>query len=149
MPFGIKHVLAPKMCLGIKHKYQSHVEDLLAGAAYAGSIRYWCDMRAREPADANGTFARVLRREWGMCAWRSTIRLLHDRLSYVGHGAMRASGRRAVANDSACVGYVVWVSCGPVMENFHLEGFFNDLFCAHARRRRRTARSRRPIRRRC
>ena len=58
-------------------------------------------MRAREPQDANGTLAWLLRRRWGMTAWRSAARLLLDRLAYVGRGAGRATGRRAAAAEAA------------------------------------------------
>ena len=79
----------------------THFEALLSGAAYAGSLRHWAAMRAREPADANGTLAWLLRRRWGMTAWRATVRLLLDRLQYVGQGAIRANARRAAASDQA------------------------------------------------
>ena len=79
----------------------SHMEALLSGAAYCGSLRHWRTMRAREPQDANGTLAWLLRRRWGMTAWRSAARLLLDRLAYVGRGAGRATGRRAAAAEAA------------------------------------------------
>ena len=78
-----------------------HLEALLSGAAYCGSLKHWSSMRAREPLDANGTLSWLLRRRWGMTFWRSTVRLLLDRLAYVGRGAMRASGRRADAAEAA------------------------------------------------
>ena len=78
-----------------------HFEDLLSGAAYCGSLRHWAAMRAREAKDAYGTLAWTLRRRWGMTFWRSASRLLLDRLSYVGHGAVRAGERRADAAEAA------------------------------------------------
>ena len=81
----------------------THFEALLSGAAYCGALRHWTAMRAREPFDANGTLSWLLRRRWGMTFWRSAARLLLDRLSYVGRGAMHADGRRADAAEAAAV----------------------------------------------
>ena len=53
-----------------------HMEALLAGAAHCGSLRHWAGMRAREPMDALGTVAWLLRRRWGMTAWRSVALIL-------------------------------------------------------------------------
>lgn len=78
-----------------------HLKSLLTGAAYCGSQRHWTSMRAREPRDANGTLAWLLRRRWGMTFWRSTARLLIDRLAYVGRGSVKADGRRADASEAA------------------------------------------------
>ena len=78
-----------------------HLEALLTGAAHCGALRHWAGMRAREPADAHGTVAWLLRRRWGMTAWKSTVRLLLDRLEYVGNGSMRAHGRRVAASEAA------------------------------------------------
>ena len=78
-----------------------HVENLLSGCAQSGSQRHWSTMRAREPADAYGTLAWVLRRRWGMAAWRSAARLLLDRLEYVGRGAVQAQSRRTAASEHA------------------------------------------------
>jgi hypothetical protein len=77
------------------------VEDMLSGRAYCGSLRFWTGMRAREPSDAYGTLAWLLRRRWAMTAWRSAARLLLDRLEYVGRGAMQARSRRAAAAERA------------------------------------------------
>ena len=79
----------------------SHMEDLLSGAAHTGSLRHWGAMRAREPTDALGTLAWILRRRWGMAAWRSAARLLLDRLEFVGRGAVAALSRRAAASERA------------------------------------------------
>ena len=78
-----------------------HIEALLTGAACCGSQRHWSAMRAREPHDANGTIAWLLRRRWGMTFWRSTVRLLLDRLAYVGRGSVQAGGRRVDASEAA------------------------------------------------
>ena len=78
-----------------------HLEALLTGTAHCGALRHWAGMRAREPADAHGTVAWILRRRWGMAAWKSTARLLLDRLEYVGSGSARAFERRAAASEAA------------------------------------------------
>ena len=78
-----------------------HLEALLTGAAHSGALKHWASMRAREPADAHGTIAWLLRRRWGMAAWRSIARLVLDRLEYVGRGSIRAHERRAVASEAA------------------------------------------------
>ena len=58
-------------------------------------------MRAREPADAQGTLAWCLRRRWDITAWRSAARFLLDRLEYVGRGAVCAQARRFAASERA------------------------------------------------
>ena len=58
-------------------------------------------MRAREAGDALGVLAWLLRRRWGMMAWRACARLLLDRLEFVGHGCARAQARRADASERA------------------------------------------------
>jgi len=79
----------------------THVEALLAGAAQCGAQRHWVAMRANEPDDALGTLVWVLRRRWGMTAWRAAVRLLLDRLEYVGRGAMQGHMRRTAASERA------------------------------------------------
>ena len=79
----------------------THVEELLSGCAHSGAMRHWSVMRAREPADAVGSIAWMLRRRWGMTAWRSAARLLLERIEYVGRGAMQATSRRAAAVERA------------------------------------------------
>ena len=79
----------------------THVEALLSGAAQYGAQRHWVAMRANEPNDALGALAWVLRRRWGMTAWRASVRLLLDRLEYVGRGAMQGYRRRTAASEHA------------------------------------------------
>ena len=81
-----------------------HVEALLSGCAHTGSLRHWIGMRARDPADAIGSLAWTLRRRWGMTAWRSAVRLLLDRLEYVGRGAEAARARRVAASERHSAG---------------------------------------------
>eukprot|EP00973_Karenia_brevis_P051740 7187610-Karenia_brevis.AAC.1 len=76
-----------------------HVESLLRGCAHCGAVRHWSSMRAREPADAVGSLAWLLRRRWGVTAWREAVRLLLDRLALVGSGASLAASRRDAAAD--------------------------------------------------
>ena len=47
-----------------------------------------------EPDRMRSILAATLRRRWGMTALRANARLLLERLSYVGRGAMAAVGRR-------------------------------------------------------
>ena len=47
------------------------------------------------PNALKAKFAGTLRRRWGMMALRANARLLLERLSFVGGGAVRAHGRRA------------------------------------------------------
>ena len=77
------------------------VEALLAGCARSGSVRHWTSMQAREPGEAHGTLCALLRRRWGMCAWRAAARLVLDRLEYVGAGAGHAQLRRGAAQERA------------------------------------------------
>lgn len=60
-------------------------------------------MSAREPHDANGSIAWLLRRRWGMTFWRSTMRLLLDRVVSVGRGSFQAGRRRVEASQAAAV----------------------------------------------
>jgi hypothetical protein len=78
-----------------------HVESLLSGCAYTGALRHGPAMGASDPIDALGTLAWLLRRRWGMAAWRANARLLLDRLEHVGRGAARANVRRAEAMEYA------------------------------------------------
>ena len=78
-----------------------HVEALLSGCAHSGAQRLWAQMRAIDPHDALGVLAWLLRRRWGMAAWRSAARLLLDRLEYVGKGSAPAQARRAHAAERA------------------------------------------------
>ena len=50
---------------------------------------------------ANGTLVWLLRRRWGMAAWREAARLLLDRLEYVGGQAAVAGAHRREAARSA------------------------------------------------
>ena len=78
-----------------------HVEALLSGCAHCGSLRHWVSMRARESGDALGVLAWLLRRRWGLAAWRANAQLLLDRLEFVGRGAVQAHARRAAASERA------------------------------------------------
>ena len=81
----------------------TNAEALLSHAARCGAELHWTRMRAREPTDAIGTLSWMLRRRWGMTAWRAAIRLLHDRLEYVGRGAVAGQMRRVAAREQAAI----------------------------------------------
>ena len=78
-----------------------HVEELMLAAAEVGSRRHWRSMRATSPDAAFGSLVWLLRRRWGIAAWRAHARLLLDRLEYVGAGATAAAERRATARAGA------------------------------------------------
>ena len=73
-------------------------------------------MRVREPEEAIGPLAWLLRRRWAMTVMRENARLLLARLEYVGRGAVPALQRRQAAAEgvaarnrrSAC-----WGAHGP------------------------------------
>ena len=73
------------------------VTELMLAAAEVGSCRHWRSMRAANPAAAIGSLVWLLRRRWGIDAWRAHARPLLDRLEYVGAGAQAAAERRATA----------------------------------------------------
>ena len=78
-----------------------HVDALLAGCAQCGAQRHWMTMQARDPEEASSSLASLLRRRWGMTAWKAAARLLLDRLEYIGHGANAARMRREAAWERA------------------------------------------------
>lgn len=77
------------------------VEDLLSIAAEVGARRHWRAMQAPSPGVALGSLVWLLRRRWGMAAWRASARLLLDRLEHIGAGAATAAARRATARADA------------------------------------------------
>ena len=78
-----------------------HTHALLSGCAHTGATRHWTAMRAREPIDAVGALAWMLKKRWGLTAWRAAVRLLLDRLAFVGAGGHAAASRRAAAYERA------------------------------------------------
>ena len=60
------------------------VDELLELAAVAGATKHWKSMRYRDPDVARGIIMQVLRRSWGMAAFRENARLIVRRLGRVG-----------------------------------------------------------------
>ena len=60
------------------------VDELLELAAVAGATKHWKSMRCRDPDVARGIIMQVLRRSWGMAAFRENARLIVRRLGRVG-----------------------------------------------------------------
>ena len=59
------------------------VEELAGVAAAAGAVKYWRMMRCRDPDAAYGVVLQMLRRSWGMAAFRENARLVVRRLAWV------------------------------------------------------------------
>ena len=77
------------------------VQTLLVAIANVGARRHWRAMRAASSSNAVGALVWMMRRRWGLAAWRANARLLLDRLEYVGAGAAAAVERRVVARAGA------------------------------------------------
>ena len=60
------------------------VDELLELAAVAGATQHWKSMRFRDPDVARGIIMKVLRRSWGMAAFRENAHLVVRRLGRVG-----------------------------------------------------------------
>ena len=60
--------------------------------------RHYRSMRLAGPLEARGVLVWLLRRRWGICAFRENARLLLARLELVGPGAVAAAARREAAN---------------------------------------------------
>ena len=60
------------------------VDELLELAAVAGATKHRKSMRCRDPDVARGIIMQVLRRSWGMAAFRENARLIVRRLGRVG-----------------------------------------------------------------
>merc|ERR1711907_811422 len=61
-----------------------YVDGLLELAADAGADKHGQSMRCRDPDTARGIILQVLRRSWGMAAFRENARLIVRRLGRVG-----------------------------------------------------------------
>ena len=72
-----------------------YVDELLELAADAGADKHWQSMRCRDPDTARGIILRVLRRSWGMAAFRENARLIVRRLGRVGDARASATIRNS------------------------------------------------------
>ena len=59
------------------------VKELAGVAAAAGAAKHWRAMRCRDPDAAYGVVLQMLRRSWGMAAFRENARLVVRRLTWV------------------------------------------------------------------
>ena len=91
------------------------VHILLSAVADAGATKHFRSMLARDPEEARGSVAWLLKRRWGVTAARAAARLTLSRLEFVGRGAAaavnrrrEATGRAAQARRASC-----WQRRGP------------------------------------
>ena len=74
--------LGPVQPLAVGHygEMGGYVDELLELAADADADKHWQSMRCRDPDTARGIILQVLRRSWGMAAFRENARLVVRRL---------------------------------------------------------------------
>ena len=71
------------LVVGHYAEVSAFVEKLAGVAAAAGAVKYWRMMRCRDPDAAYGVVLQMLRRSWGMAAFRENARLVVRRLTWV------------------------------------------------------------------
>ena len=71
------------LVVGHYAEMSAFVEELAGVAAAAGAVKYWRMMRCRDPDAAYGVVLQMLRRSWGMAAFRENARLVVRRLAWV------------------------------------------------------------------
>ena len=72
-----------------------YVDELLKLAADAGADKHWQSMRCRYPGTARGIILQVLRRSWGVAAFRENARPIVRRLGRVGDARASATIRNS------------------------------------------------------
>ena len=77
------------------------VHKLLSSVVQIGARHHYRKMRARDPDEARGALAWMLKRRWGISAVRAHARLTLARLEHVGRGAGQAVVRRIAAEGTA------------------------------------------------
>ena len=89
--------LGPVQPLVVGHygEMGGYVDGLLELAADAGADKHWQSMRCRDPDTARGIILQVLRRSWGMAAFRENARLIVRRLGRVGDARASATIRNS------------------------------------------------------
>ena len=89
--------LGPVQPLVVGHygEMGGYVDELLELAADAGADKHWQSMRCRDPDTARGIILQVLRRSWGMAAFRENARLIVRRLGRVGDARASATIRNS------------------------------------------------------
>ena len=71
------------LVLGHYGELSTFFEELLSTAADAGAQKHWRGMRCASAEDARGLIVSMLRRSWGMAAFRLNARLVIRRLQHV------------------------------------------------------------------
>ena len=71
------------LVVGHYAEVSAFVEELACVAAAAGAAKHWRAMRCRDLDSAYGVVLQVLRRSWGMAAFRENARLVVRRLAWV------------------------------------------------------------------
>ena len=71
------------LVVGHYAEVSAFVEELAGVAAAAGAAKYWRVMRCRDADAAYGVVLQMLRRSWGMAAFRENARLVVRRLAWV------------------------------------------------------------------
>ena len=85
------------LVVGHYGEVSAFVDELADLAAEFGSRKHWRAMRCRDPGTAKGIILQVLRRSWGMAAFRENARLVARRLGRV--------------NDARAQSFVVNTAC--------------------------------------
>ena len=97
------------------------MEQLLQTLAELGADHHWRAMKAKNPEQAKGAVAWLLRRRWGMTALRENARLKLDRLQYIGSNpspsSREARARILDARGRARADALEWTLRGPSIGN--------------------------------
>ena len=94
------------------------VEELMSQLAERGAVIHWRRMKAREPDEAVGALAWMLRRRWGITAVRESARLTLERLRFAGANPRSSdiepqSSANAEARSYARQGALDYALMGP------------------------------------
>ena len=71
------------MVVGHYGELSPFFEELIDAAADSGAEKHWRRMRCDSPAIARGFIVQMLRRPWGMAAFRANARLVTRRLQHI------------------------------------------------------------------
>ena len=71
------------LVVGHYAEVSAFVEELAGVAAAAGAAKHWRTMLCRDPDAAYGAVLQMLRRSWGMAAFRENAQLVVRRLTWV------------------------------------------------------------------
>ena len=79
------------LVVGHYGEVSAFVDELADLAAEFGARKHWRAMRCRDPETAKGIIVQVLRRSWGMAAFRENARLVVRRLGRVNDARAQSS----------------------------------------------------------